>query len=376
MQIKCPHCGQMFDLSGNEADEIRQQIRTQELEKEVDKRVKNLTEIAGDKQKIAVNEAVTKLKEAHAKELAEMTRKQAESQAELDTLKESLDVRVEKAVLETEKQYADLLSAKDSELKAKTIEMEYYRDLKSKMSTKMVGESLEQHCHDEFDKLRATAFRYDYFEKDNKVSETGSKGDFIYRARTQDGLELVSIMFEMKNEMETTEKKHKNEDFFKELDKDRQEKECEYAVLVSMLEADSELYNQGIVDVSHRYDKMYVIRPQFFIPFITMIRNEASRREDLTRQLSTMAEQNIDIVNLRDAIDAFKSDVGISFGRFSTKYTEAMDDIDKAIISLQKTKEAMRLALKHLDTTQNKVERIEVKKLVKDSPSLKEQLGD
>jgi len=376
MQIKCPHCGQMFDLSGNEADEIRQQIRTQELEKEVDKRVKNLTEIAGDKQKIAVNEAVTKLKEAHAKELAEMTKKQAESQAELDTLKESLDIRVEKAVLETEKQYTELIAAKDSEIKAKTVEMEYYRDLKAKMSTKMVGESLEQHCHDEFDKLRATAFRYDYFEKDNKVSETGSKGDFIYRAKTPDGMELVSIMFEMKNEMETTEKKHRNEDFFKELDKDRQEKGCEYAVLVSMLEADSELYNQGIVDVSHRYEKMYVIRPQFFIPFITMIRNEASRREDLTRQLSTMAEQNIDIVNLRDAIDAFKNDVGISFGRFSTKYTEAMDDIDKAIISLQKTKEAMRLALKHLDTTQNKVDRIEVKKLVKDAPSLKEQLGE
>jgi len=376
MQIKCPHCGQMFDLSGNEADEIRQQIRTQELEKEVDKRVKNLTEIAGDKQKIAVNEAVTKLKEAHAKELAEMTKKQAESQAELDTLKESLDIRVEKAVLETEKQYTELIAAKDSEIKAKTVEMEYYRDLKAKMSTKMVGESLEQHCHDEFDKLRATAFRYDYFEKDNKVSETGSKGDFIYRAKTPDGMELVSIMFEMKNEMETTEKKHRNEDFFKELDKDRQEKGCEYAVLVSMLEADSDLYNQGIVDVSHRYEKMYVIRPQFFIPFITMIRNEASRREDLTRQLSTMAEQNIDIVNLRDAIDAFKNDVGISFGRFSTKYTEAMDDIDKAIISLQKTKEAMRLALKHLDTTQNKVDRIEVKKLVKDAPSLKEQLGE
>lgn len=376
MQIKCPHCGQTFDLTGNDADEIRQQIRTHELEKEVDRRVKALTEIAEDKQKAAVSEAVNKANESHAKELAALTKKQAESVAELETLKDSLDIRVEKAVLETEKHYSELLAAKDSELKAKTIEMEYYRDLKSKMSTKMVGESLEQHCHDEFDKLRATAFRYDYFEKDNKVSETGSKGDFIYRAKTPDGMELVSIMFEMKNEMETTEKKHRNEDFFKELDKDRQEKGCEYAVLVSMLEADSELYNQGIVDVSHRYEKMYVIRPQFFIPFITMIRNEASRREDMTRQLATMAEQNIDIVNLRDAVEAFKSDVGVSFGRFSTKYNEAMDDIDKAILALQKTKEAMRLALKHLDTTQNKVDRIEVKKLVKESPSLREQLGE
>ena len=176
--------------------------------------------------------------------------------------------------------------------------------------------------------------------------------------------------------METTEKKHKNEDFFKELDKDRREKNCEYAVLVTMLEADSDLYNQGIVDVSHRYEKMYVIRPQFFIPFITMIRNEAARREDVTRQLAVMAEQNVDVLNLRNAIDAFKSDVSTSFGHFSTKYQEAMDDIDKAILSLQKTKEAMRLALKHLDTTQRKVDRIEVKKLVKDSPSLADQLKE
>lgn len=376
MQIKCPHCGQVFDLSGNEADEIRHQIRTHELEKEIDKRVKAISDTADDKQKIAVSEAVSKLNESHAKEMANAAKKQAEVQAKLNTLEESLDIRVEKVRLETEKQYAGILAAKDSEIKAKTVEVEYYRDLKSKMSTKMVGESLEQHCHDEFDKLRATAFRYDYFEKDNKISETGSKGDFIYRAKTSDGTELVSIMFEMKNEMDTTEKKHKNEDFFKELDKDRTEKNCEYAVLVTMLEADSELYNQGIVDVSHRYEKMYVIRPQFFIPFITMIRNEASRREDMTRQMIAMAEQNIDIVNLRDAVESFKNDVGISFGHFSTKYTEAMDDIDKAILSLQKTKEAMRLALKHLDTTQKKVDKIEVKKLVKDSPVLLSQLEE
>ena len=376
MQIKCPECGKVFDLSGSDADEIRQQIRNHELEKEVKRRVDQFKETQDAKQELAVKEAVSKEREKYTAELESARRKQHDAEIQAKTEKESAQIRLDKAVLETEKKFTEQLSEKDAEIKAKTVEAEYYRDLKARMSTKMVGESLEQHCHDEFEKLRATAFRFDYFEKDNEVSSSGSKGDFVYRAYTPDKMELVSIMFEMKNEMETTEKKHKNEDFFKELDKDRREKGCEYAVLVTMLEADSELYNQGIVDASHRYEKMYVIRPQFFIPFITMIRNEASRREDMTRQLATMAEQNVDVLNLRNAIEAFKSDVGTSFGHFSTKYQEAMDDIDKAIVALQKTKEAMRLALKHLDTTQRKVDRIEVKKLVKDAPGLASQLEE
>lgn len=376
MQIKCPECGKVFDLSGNDADEIRQQIRNHELEKEVKRRVDQFKETQDAKQELAVKEAVSKEREKYTAELESARRKQHDAEIQAKTEKESAQIRLDKAVLETEKKFTEQLSEKDAEIKAKTVEAEYYRDLKARMSTKMVGESLEQHCHDEFEKLRATAFRFDYFEKDNEVSSSGSKGDFVYRAYTPDEMELVSIMFEMKNEMETTEKKHKNEDFFKELDKDRREKGCEYAVLVTMLEADSELYNQGIVDVSHRYEKMYVIRPQFFIPFITMIRNEAARREDMTRQLATMAEQNVDVLNLRNAIEAFKSDVGTSFSHFSTKYQEAMDDIDKAIVALQKTKEAMRLALKHLDTTQRKVDRIEVKKLVKDAPGLASQLEE
>lgn len=376
MQIKCPECGKVFDLSGSDADEIRQQIRNHELEKEVKRRVDQFKETQDAKQELAVKEAVSKEREKYTAELESARRKQHDAEIQAKTEKESVQIRLDKAVLETEKKFTEQLSEKDAEIKAKTVEAEYYRDLKARMSTKMVGESLEQHCHNEFEKLRATAFRFDYFEKDNEVSSSGSKGDFVYRAYTPDKMELVSIMFEMKNEMETTEKKHKNEDFFKELDKDRREKGCEYAVLVTMLEADSDLYNQGIVDVSHRYEKMYVIRPQFFIPFITMIRNEAARREDMTRQLATMAEQNVDVLNLRNAIEAFKSDVGTSFGHFSTKYQEAMDDIDKAIVALQKTKEAMRLALKHLDTTQRKVDRIEVKKLVKDAPGLASQLEE
>lgn len=376
MQIKCPECGKVFDLSGSDADEIRQQIRNHELEKEVKRRVDQFKETQDAKQELAVKEAVSKEREKYTAELESARRKQHDAEIQAKTEKESAQIRLDKAVLETEKKFTEQLSEKDAEIKAKTVEAEYYRDLKARMSTKMVGESLEQHCHDEFEKLRATAFRFDYFEKDNEVSSSGSKGDFVYRAYTPDEMELVSIMFEMKNEMEMTEKKHKNEDFFKELDKDRREKGCEYAVLVTMLEADSELYNQGIVDVSHRYEKMYVIRPQFFISFITMIRNEAARREDVTRQLATMAEQNVDVLNLRNAIEAFKSDVGTSFGHFSTKYQEAMDDIDKAIVALQKTKEAMRLALKHLDTTQRKVDRIEVKKLVKDAPGLASQLEE
>ena len=228
----------------------------------------------------------------------------------------------------------------------------------------MVGESLEQHCHDEFDKLRATAFRGDYFEKDNEISESGSKGDFIYRALDSDGTELVSIMFEMKNEMESTEQKHKNEYFFKELDKDRREKNCEYAVLVSMLEADSELYNQGIVDVSHRYNQMYVIRPQFFIPFITMVRNEAVKRADVQRELNSAKIRDVDFSRFSTSLDEFKKNIGVSAGNFKKKYEESMNDIDKAIKALQDTREAMRLAIKHLDTTTNKIDRIDAKDFV------------
>lgn len=374
MQIICPHCGQTFDLSGDDADKIRQQIRGHELETEINRRVSLIKETQDTKQELAVKEALSNAQEKYNKELEAVRKKQLETESKYESEKESFKLKIDKAVLETEKKFRQELSEKDAQIQAKTVEVEYYKDFKARMSTKMVGESLEQHCHDEFDKLRATAFRYDYFEKDNEVSSSGSKGDFIYRAYTPDKMELVSVMFEMKNEMDATEKKHKNEDFFKELDKDRIEKHCDYAVLVSMLEADSELYNQGIVDVSHRYEKMYVIRPQFFIPFITMIRNEAVRREDMARQLAMMAEQNVDVLNLRSAVDAFKSDVNVSFGRFSSKYQESMDDIDKAISMLQKTREAMRLAVKHLDTTQRKVDAIEVKKLVKDSPGLAEQL--
>lgn len=374
MQIKCPCCGQMFDLSGNDADSIREQIRTHELEEEVKKRVELLTEGETTKRDLAVKEALIKEREAHTKALEKVNKEVQDAKAELKALKESSEMKTELAVFEAEKKFNEVITEKDAIIKAKTLEAEHYRDLKSRMSTKMVGETLEQHCHDEFDKLRATAFRYDYFEKDNEVSKSGSKGDFIYRAKTPEGLELASIMFEMKNEMEATEKKHRNEDFFKELDKDRREKGCEYAVLVSLLEEDSELYNQGIVDVSHRYDKMYVIRPQFFIPFITMIRNEALRHEDIKKQLMKVTEQNVDVVNLRNAVEAFKDDVRVSFKHFSDQYDAAEAYLDKIIDMCQKTKEAMHKAGKHLNTTQNKVEKISVKKLVKDSPELRAQL--
>ena len=216
MQIKCPKCGQMFDLSGNDADEIRQQIRSHELEKEVNRRIHLIEETQEAKQELAIREALSKEHDKHSEELESVRKKQMEAEAKYKSEKESFQIRLDKAVLETEKRFAKELADKDAQIKAKTAEAEYYKDLKAKMSTKMVGESLEQHCSNEFNKLRATAFRYDYFEKDNEVSSSGSKGDFVYRAHTQDGLELVSIMFEMKNEMETTEKKHKNEDFFKD----------------------------------------------------------------------------------------------------------------------------------------------------------------
>lgn len=376
MQVKCPQCGNMFDLSGSDADDIRQQVRTKEFNDEVDSRVRLALSEMDARVSLAVGAAVSAEREKYADEISTLKADRAAAMAELKNSESAAKIASEKAVLETEKRLSDLLADKDAEIKAKSLEVDYYKDLKARMSTKMVGESLEQHCNNEFNRLRATAFRDDYFEKDNDVSsQSGSKGDFVYRAKDSDGTELVSIMFEMKNEMDSTEKKHRNEDFFRELDKDRNEKGCEYAVLVTMLESESELYNQGIVDVSYRYDRMYVIRPQFFIPFITMVRNEALRRTDLVHRLASLSEQNVDIVNLRDAVDSFKDDVTVSFGHFTGKYQEALDDIDRAIRQLEATREAMRLALKHLDTTQNKVDRIEVRKLLKDSPSLKSALS-
>ena len=254
-------------------------------------------------------------------------------------------------------------------LKEKDSQIEFYKDLKTKMSTKMVGETLEQHCEIEFNKLRATGFQNAYFEKDNDA-KTGSKGDYIYRESTPEGTEFISIMFEMKNEMDTTATKHKNEDFFKELDKDRNEKGCEYAVLVSLLESDSELYNSGIIDVSYKFPKMYVIRPQFFIPMITVLRNAAMNSIQYRQQLTEFRNQNIDISNFEAEMNDFKDKFGRNYQLASDKFQKAIEEIDKTIDHLNKTKEALLSSENNLRLANNKAQELSVKRLTKYNPTM------
>ena len=263
----------------------------------------------------------------------------------------------------------------EAQLKAKDEQIEYYKDFKTRMSTKMVGESLEQHCLNQFNMIRMTAFPNAYFEKDNDA-KSGSKGDFIFREASEDGTEFISIMFEMKNETETTSKKHKNEDFFKELDKDRREKGCEYAVLVSLLEGDSELYNNGIVDVSYKYEKMYVIRPQFFIPMITLLRNAALNSLKYQQELQIVRNQQVDIMNFESNLNSFKDGFARNYRLASEKFNLAIEEIDKTIDHLTKTKNALLSSENNLRLANNKAEDLSIKKLTKNAPSVKAMFDD
>ena len=323
--LKCPHCGRFFTVDDTELGSIIQQIRDSEFNKDVHERLEELTRSMDEKMELQLrnkeNEVRLEAKTAHEEELQELKDallKEREASQGLRQKLEASDTERKLAVMEAMKQAEDEKRGLEHELSAqkdryeilldeKEKEVSLYKDLKTRMSTKMVGETLEQHCETEFNKLRATAFKDAYFEKDNDV-RTGSKGDYIYREMDESGAELISIMFEMKNETDTTSTKHKNEDFFKELDKDRREKNCEYAVLVSLLEADSELYNAGIVDVSYRYEKMYVVRPQCFIPIITLLRNASLSAMEYKRELAAVRNQNVDITNFENNLMKFKQD--------------------------------------------------------------------
>ena len=261
------------------------------------------------------------------------------------------------------------------EISQKDEQIAYYRDFKAKQSTKMIGESLEVHCMTEFNKIRALAFQRATFEKDNDA-RSGSKGDFIYREASEDGVEFISIMFEMKNEMDTTTTKHRNEDFFKELDKDRREKNCEYAVLVSLLESDSELYNGGIVDVSHCYPKMYVIRPQFFIPMITLLRNAALNSLKYREELEIVRRQNIDITNFENEMNDFKAKFSKNYELSSRRFKEAIDEIDKTIVHLQKTKDALLSSVNNLRLANNKAMDLSIKRLTKNNPTMQQKFAE
>ena len=300
----------------------------------------------------------------------------------ISELKETKDLEINKAKNELEIYKSEMAnkfdSMKDSyeqQLSAKQELVDYYKDFKTKMSTKMIGESLEQHCANEFNKNRMGMFRNAYFEKDNEVVE-GSKGDFVFRDFDEDGVEIISIMFEMKNEADTTSTKHKNEDFFDKLDKDRNRKKCEYAVLVSLLEGDSELYNEGIVDVSYRYPKMYVIRPQFFIPLITLLRNAALNATEYKKQLLIEKNNNLDIAHFEENMENFKVAFGKNFETASKKFSTAIDEIDKTIDHLKKVKENLLSSNRQLRLANDKAQDLTIKKLTKNAPSLAEKFKE
>ena len=416
--IRCPKCGEVFTIDENSYADILKQIRDKEFEKELEKRQKEMAEIDKLRSERELKQLetekdaeITKLKtqlrekekEAETevlKETSDRDKKIAELTAKLNNAETERDLAVKEAVSVKEKEIAeknelvvklkaDIETAqRDRELSEKTIKesfkilldekdksIEQLRDFKAKMSTKMVGESLEVYCEDEFNKLRATAFRNAYFEKDNDAS-SGSKGDFIFRDYGEDGTEFISIMFEMKNEMETTSTKHKNEDFFKKLDKDRQNKNCEYAILVSTLESESELYNTGIVDVSYKYDKMYVIRPQFFIPIITILSNTARNSLSYKQALVETRNKNIDITNFERDLNAFKETFSTSIRLAGQNFEKAMDEIDKTISHLEKVREALRLTQKQLMQADSKAEDLTIKKLVKNNPTMKAKFDE
>lgn len=364
-------------LSGNETEKklaISEAVNKKEKEREeaLEKKNSELAEkvrlIEELKAKLENNETQKKLavSEAVQEKEKELSRKVTEI-TELKSQLSNKETEHELKEQSLQKQYEDKLKLKDEQI-------EYYKDFKARQSTKMIGESLEQHCLTQFNSLRMTAFPAAYFEKDNDA-RTGSKGDFIFREETE-GVEFISIMFEMKNEMDETATKHKNEDFLKELDKDRREKKCEYAVLVSLLEIDNELYNNGIVDVSYKYEKMYVIRPQFFIPMITLLRNAALNSLKYRRELEVVKHQQVDILHFEENMNAFKEGFARNYRIASDKFKMAIEEIDKTITHLQKTKEALLSSENNLRLANNKAEDLSIKRLTKNAPTVKEMFDE
>lgn len=325
--------------------------------------------------------SIEKEKEFEVKQaLADKEKELLELTAKMNAFQTDNKLKITEANSEKEKEIAELeknsIKEKfDSEIKQKDETIAFYKDFKAKQSTKMVGESLEQHCEIEFNRLRMAAFQNAEFGKDNDV-KTDSKGDYIYRELDENGTEIISIMFEMKNEGDETATKKKNEHFFKELDKDRNEKKCEYAILVTMLEADNELYNNGIVDVSYEYEKMYMIRPQLFIPIITLLRNAALNSLKYKQEVALMRDQNIDITNFEEDLNTFKEGFARNYNLASRKFKTAIEEIDKTITHLQKTKDALVSSENNLRLANNKADDLTVKKLVKNNPTMKAKFDE
>lgn len=424
-EIKCPKCGEVFQVDESGYSAIVQQVRDKEFSKELKSREAqfelekdNAVQLA----KLAIekdySEKLTQKDSEIAKLKADITTEQISKKSEIsETIaqkdKEIIELKNQLATFDKDKELeltklvnkmntelsekdnciAKLnnekeLTQKESQLKEQSLKDQYeeklrfkdeeiarYKDFKAKLSTKMVGESLEQHCEIEFNKLRATGFQRAYFEKDNDA-KTGSKGDYIYRESDPEGGEFISIMFEMKNEMDSTSTKKKNEDFLKELDKDRKEKKCEYAVLVSLLEPENELYNSGIVDMSHRYPKMYVIRPQFFIPIITLLRNASLNSLEYRKELAVIKAQNIDVSNFEAQMNDFKEKFAKNYELASRKFKTAIEEIDKTIDHLQKTKEALLSSENNLRLANNKAEDLTIKRLTRNNPTMEAKFAE
>ncbi len=382
-EIICPHCGKAFKIDEAGYADILKQVRDSEFERQLHERLELAEKDKRTAVELAREQASNEMqktaaaKDAEIQDLKarlgsnEVERKLAITEAVSAVEKERDELKNSLRQVELEKQLAEksLRDKYETQIKDRDDAIERLRDMKARLSTKMVGETLEQHCETEFNRIRATAFPRAYFEKDNDAS-SGSKGDYIFRDSDDAGTEIVSIMFEMKNESDTTATKKKNEDFLKELDKDRSEKGCEYAVLVSLLEPDSELYNTGIVDVFHRYPKMYVVRPQFFIPIITLLRNAAMNSLEYKSELALVKAQNIDVTNFESDLDKFKTAFAKNYDLASRKFQTAIDEIDKSIDHLQKTKDALLSTDRNLRLANDKAQDVTVKKLTRHNPTM------
>lgn len=409
--ITCPHCQKEFSLDNNEAQQLFSELKDKAFNSELEKRLisekKHIQEkcqsqfdlYLKDKDNIIAN-LKSELKQQQTQIKIAVQDKEKEMQAKISDLQSQLkmeQVKLDNAVLKKETEMKEeisslknnllieqqksknLLNAEkekyQSALKLKDEQIAQYKDFKSKMNVKLLGESLEQHCLIEFNKLRPLLSGNIYFEKDNDIS-SGSKGDFIYRETDNSGLEILSIMFEMKTEQDISSSKKHNEDFLAKLDKDRNNKNCEYAVLVSLLESDNEFYNNGIVDMSHRYDKMYIIRPQFFIPLLTILRNSAMKSLSYKQELANIRNQNIDITNFENDINDFKEKFARNYRLASEKFKTAIDEIDKTITHLQKTKEALLSSENNLRLANNKAEDLSIKRLTKNNPTMKQAFDE
>jgi hypothetical protein len=379
----CPHCSKAFKIDESGYADIMKQIRDREFDAELQKRLA----LAEQDKRTAIELVKAQLSQALAREAAQkdqlierlkaqigshdLSQKLAINEAiqSMASERDRLAVKLEQSKVEKQLAEAALKDKYETQLKDRDEAIERLRDMKARLSSKMLGETLEQHCENEFNRLRASAFPNAYFEKDNDA-RGGSKGDYVFRELDPDGLEIVSIMFEMNNQRDRSASKNRNEDFFKELDKDRQEKSCEYAVLVSMLEPESDLYNSGIVDVSHRYQKMYVIRPQFFIPIITLLRNASQKSMTFKRELAVMKAQNIDITHFEAELDSFKTGFAKNYDLASRRFQTAIDEIDKSIDHLQKTKEALLGTDRNLRLANDKAQDVSIKKLTRGNPTM------